>query len=306
MHAENSKRPLLDANSTSWRRPFLLISVIFGIILLVYALQDYNSQTETPISAPQFTFKRGSEETKEWLQIYHQRLVAAWKFADKRNMFSMQKSHGYMDIMTRVKNWIAWADQPDFIFFYLYDRFDDNVQAAAGVKIFRTGELMQRVKKYGRRDFEARINSQYCESTPDTRPPWIYLDDIFSHDIAYMVGIHKFPTVDTPQLANMLVPYMFETINGLVDTDIWEYWVPRPLGRMPENFRSLGFKSTLRIYDKADGTSFANDWMYNAFDFVAAFNEFVVNRNDVPRGQLIILSRQFSFARLGNKTDTRL
>jgi len=148
MHAENSKRPLLDANSTSWRRPFLLISVIFGIILLVYALQDYNSQTETPISAPQFTFKRGSEETKEWLQIYHQRLVAAWKFADKRNMFSMQKSHGYMDIMTR--NWIAWADQPDFIFFYLYDRFDDNVQAAAGVKIFRTGELMQRVKKYGR------------------------------------------------------------------------------------------------------------------------------------------------------------
>lgn len=83
------------------------------------------------------------------------------------------------------------------------------------------------------------------------------------------------------------------------------YWIPRPLGRMPEKLSSLGFTSTQNVYVKADGTSWERDWMYNAIDFVAAFNEFVIKKNDVPQGQLIILSREFSFARLGNKTNTR-
>jgi len=306
MHSKSVKEELTE-NSTlpppqiiSNRLVFILF-ILSCIIFFSNPLQVRHDAIETPTGAPQISFKQGSAETKIWFTEYYERYRKDLMAAIREEKIAGSKRFSYLDIVQRLKAWIPYSSEPNFMFFYVYVGEENNIVGGVGTNIFYSRELMNRVKEFGRRDFELKLNQLYCNYSEDSRPPWKYLDDIFSHDLLYMVGIHRYPLSDARDVSGQLIPFIIKHVSSIVETDMWEFWVPRPLGVMPQKLAIAGFQPTRIAYLKRDGSGHWSDsWLYTPNDYVQAFNEYVM-RKSLPQGQLLALSKEFSWAYLGHQ-----
>jgi len=245
--------------------------------------------------------KRGSPETQAWLKSYSQTLDVAVRTYNDGGLFKPGQGQDYRDIVKRVQGWVARSNDVHFTFFYIHDG-DDNIQGGVGTWWFTPNELMSVVEREDKRNFEEEVlNEIYCSyrNHPNLRAPWRYVEDVFSHSIFYMVGMHKFPGVEAKHIADLLIPFIINTISQLLppsSPDIWEFWVPQPLGPMSEKLQNLGFQNMTDGY-YINGVDQTKSWKYVPMDFVQTFNQFTWLK--VLRGYPLVALNENSLVYIG-------